>query len=120
MITMEVSFDALLNSLSAEKRAEIYDYMSCESAVVENVVQQIVHGCTSAGSWAGDCVGVDRQIYPSPIMVAKRWLVENSKDVIADEAKRYLEDIDKMRAEIIALRDENMKLSMQTRSIYGR
>ena len=52
MITMEVSFDALLNSLSNEKRAEIYDYMSCESAVIENVVSQIIHGSTAAGSWA--------------------------------------------------------------------
>ena len=48
-------------------------------------------------------------------MVAKRWLIENSKDVIAEEAKRQLTDIDALRAEVIRLRDENMKLSLSQR-----
>lgn len=85
-IITEIDIYDLLDELSLKEKKELILHLSCEDEVIQNVADQLIHGCTETG-WHG---GVANSEPPStPLDNAVREISVNASDI----AKKEIENL---------------------------
>jgi hypothetical protein len=109
-IVIKEDISKVFRSMSEDDLNDVIQAISCESRVIENVAQQIIHGITDEG-WHGS-KGFDAE--PSTALdKAVREVAEKSNDIAKEEigrlkrmVKRKEQTIDELWNDIHELEDE--------------
>ena len=98
----------LLASLTGDDLVELINRLSINDQVIQRVAQQIADGCTEDG-WCGGTTSVSTE-YPTPLMVARRYVAERSGLVASAEIERMQSAMDALKQRYVELLTENAKL----------
>lgn len=94
----------LLESLSGDALEDLINRLSVNEAVFSRIATQIVHGLTDDG-WCASTTSMESE-YPTPLMVARRFVAQSASEVAAAEIARMQAAIDRQREENSSLRTE--------------
>ena len=98
----------LLASLTGDDLVELINRLSINDQVIQRVAQQIADGCTEDG-WCGGTTSVSTE-YPTPLMVARRYVATHANAVAAAEIDRMQYAIGSLNRRIDELLMENGRL----------
>lgn len=83
---LQVSLFEIFDQLSGDNCLELIDFLSCQDAVIINVVDQIVRGSTGLGSSGAEGFrGVDDL---TPLEAARRCIAKSASEVARQEIER--------------------------------
>lgn len=86
---LQVSIVDLLRAISEDSKVELINQFSCDSAVIRNVADQIIYGCTEGG-WHGS-KGSTSDKPSTALDIAIREVSKKSSEV----AKREIESLER-------------------------
>ena len=108
-ISLSVDPRRLLDCMDEEQKLDMVSHLSCDSNVIQNVVDQIIHGCfipEGQGGWFG-------------------WIDAAQREIAKHSSEIYKREIERMEREVEAADerakkgwDEYHKLSERSRGTY--